>query len=500
MTTFPERGQQSPNYWDTQLKAYVDEGVGAQAAVASAISDPESEIGTALSATIASAVAAEPTVVAAAAAAVADELPPVRAAATLHLNLRHAAQRGKGGVVGTNGRAAVCFRIDHGVQQWLDTFWPQFRDRGIPASIGVVTNAIGDAGYPYEGTAYTWEQLRKASHEGFEIWSHSAGHAVPPSATRAAYHAEAIAPKAVIEANGIRCIGYQQPGAGGSPNAIPDWSANWVPGKSWDSELGQLLMATYGLIEINGADGGALRALPSPANDLGWYTLDSNTLAGMKARVDQAIAMGCAVKFMVHPAFIAGDAYPFKSADLTALLDYVKEKVDAGLLLALTASGLQHADKAAQRFDLLYDNDFATAATSGAPWTASTAAVGHVTFGADGRTYAQLGTGSGTGYLYQANQQVVNFAAAGQTYMAEVEARAVGGVTQLRIEALDETNPTELTRTATFDLAAGGAWATYRMPITIPTVSTRVVQRVRRMTGLGAAGALQVRGARLRPV
>lgn len=425
------------------------------------------------------------------------DVDPVRAAATLHLNNKLAAQRGKGGVVGTGGKAAVAFRIDHGVQQWLDVIWPMFKARGIPASIGLVTDAIGNPGFSYEGTAYTWAQLRAEARKGFEVWSHTATHGVPSAATREAYYAAAIAPKAVIEANGLKCMGYQQPGAGGSPNTIPDWSGNWIPGSSWNSELGQQLMAAYGLIEINGEAGGALRQLPAQDNDLGWYTLDSNTLAGMKVRIDQAIQYGWAVKFMLHPAFIVGNGYPFKEADVAALLDYVKEKVDAGQLVALTASGLQFADMGTRRLDLMWDNDFATAAVAGAPWTLSSAAAGFTTFGTDGgRTYAQIAAGGGTGYLYQANQQVASLGAAGQTFMAEVEARAVGANQQVGITLLDETNPTELNFSTYFDQTAGAAWKIYRQPVTIPKETARVVLRVRRGTG---SGDLQVRGVRLRP-
>lgn len=425
------------------------------------------------------------------------DVDPVRAAATLHLNNKLAAQRGKGGVVGTGGKAAVSFRIDHGVQQWLDVIWPMFKARGIPASLGVVTSAIGNPAFSYEGTSYTWAQLRAEARKGFEVWCHTATHGVPATATRQAYYDAAIAPKAVIESNGLKCIGYQQPGAGGSPNTIPDWSGNWVPGTSWNSELGQQLMAAYGLIEINGEGGGALRQLPAQDNDLGWYTLDSNTLAGMKVRIDQAIQYGWAVKFMLHPAFIVGNGYPFKESDVAALLDYVKEKVDGGQLVALTASGFQFADRSANRLDLMWDNDFATAAGAGAPWTTSTAAVGFTTFGTDGgRTYAQISSGGGTGYLSQANQQVVSLGANGQTFMAEIEARAVGANQQVGLTLLDETNPSELNFTTYFDQTAGGPWKIYRQPVTIPKETTRVVVRARRGTG---SGDMQVRGVRLRP-
>src|SRR5689334_1579597 len=45
MTAYPSRGQKAPDYWDTQLKAYIDEGDGDKATTA-ALATTNAEVAT----------------------------------------------------------------------------------------------------------------------------------------------------------------------------------------------------------------------------------------------------------------------------------------------------------------------------------------------------------------------------------------------------------------------------------------------------------------------
>lgn len=416
-------------------------------------------------------------------------------AATLHTIRKSDIRRGKGGTLGTNGRAVVNFRIDHGIDPFLADFWPLFKARAIPASVGVVTDAIGNAADAYEPTATTWAQLRAASRSGFEVWSHSCSHRDP--ATTGGMPHEVNDSRLAVEANGFKCIGWQQPGVSG--NTTPNYAGNWQGLASWSSDYGKALLANYGLIEINGTTG-ALRSLPTFDNyDLGRYTLDNMTIAAAKQRVDQAIAAGMGLQFMVHPRFVNDASVSWTLANMTEILDYVKTKVDAGLLLALTSSGLSFADPGStRRFDLLVDNDITSLpATAGPTWYASSAANGFVTQGTDGgRGYAQLAADAALGYVYQSNQQLANLVANGHTFMAEVEARAVTADIEIQMTVIDDANSAELNLVKYWALTAGGPWTTYRLPVTIPAISDRATVRIGRRTG---SGTLQFRGVRLRP-
>lgn len=82
-------------------------------------------------------------------------------------------------------RDAVALTFDDGFRSFLDHGWPLLRDRGLPATLFVVTGHVGgrnDWGTPAERRSVPdlpllgWEELDRLAEEGVEIASHTRTH------------------------------------------------------------------------------------------------------------------------------------------------------------------------------------------------------------------------------------------------------------------------------------------------------------------------------------
>ena len=403
---------------------------------------------------------------------------------------RHArVRRGKGGVVGTNGKPVVSFRIDHGIDQFLATFWPLFKARGIPCSVGVVTGAVGNPNDSYEPTSTTYAQLLAAQLNGFEVWAHSKTHLDLPT-TGNTFTDEVVTPRSTLEANNFRVIGWQQPGI---PGATTNYSNNW--NGDWSSEYGQRVLATYGLVEMGGTtNGGAARFLPTMGDyDLGHYTLDSMNYSTAQGILANALNLGLSTQWMMHPRFISQGSVTATVTDITNFLDYVKSQWDAGNIEVLTASGLAFADPGAtRRLDLVRDGSFANTTTipsgSGNPWGYS-GGTGPVTVNTDGGhtgpNYLHIPASASYTYVYQGNTQLQNLDAQGHTFLAEAWARCLVSNTDARITVQDGNDNSKLNYVVATTLTAGSGWTHLRVPFSIPMSTTNLQIHLSRGNGTG---------------
>lgn len=160
-------------------------------------------------------------------------------------------RRSKGGVIGTNGKGAMCWRIDHQIDAYRSTIWPILRDRGMPAGLGVVTDAVNDPADPLDPTAATWAQVTTTHWEGNEIWAHSATHADPAPYGGLPIYDEIVGARTTLEAQNLHPVGWQMPGVSGVQT--PNYSNNFNTAAQFGTDVGQLLLGTYGLIEIDAA-------------------------------------------------------------------------------------------------------------------------------------------------------------------------------------------------------------------------------------------------------
>ena len=255
-------------------------------------------------------------------------------------------RRGKGGVIGTGGKAVISFRFDHGLDDFKLKVWPLFEARGIPGSFQVVSDSIGNLSSVYQPTAATWTDLKEIHRRGVDIWSHSRTHG-DPSATSTTWEREIIEPRDEIVKNGMRCMGWSTPGSPATYGGSLD-----TPDKI-DSVAGRMIRANYGLYEMYML-GSTYRVLPTngcrglrPSAQI-----DSLSSAEIIAIVDEAVAYGYGINFMMHPVVIDQPGR-ITTAALTEVLDYVNGLRASNKLMLLTTSGLAFADpNTARRFDL----------------------------------------------------------------------------------------------------------------------------------------------------
>jgi len=398
-------------------------------------------------------------------------------------------RRAKGGVIGTNGKGVVAFRVDHLLDQHRSTTWPILRDRGISCGLGVVTGAIGNT-LDIEPTTTTWDQLRMMHWEGCEIWAHSATHKdpAPYGATGglSAYN-EIVQPRIDLDAQNLHVMGFQMPGVTGVLD--PNYSANFTTIEQMSSANGQMLLANYGLLEIDRGAEGARRRLPTNGCFmLSHATLDTMTLAQAKANIDFAVDYVGGVELMFHPKYIGLPGY-MTIADFTAVVDYAVTKRDAGVLEVLTPSGLAFADPSStNRMNLLLQSDFegiVPAGTLYGKWTANnaTGVTIETTGGHSGTNFLKFSAASGANYLYQPYTYTSEAGIKGAAFQVEAWVKQPDGVGSgtVRFYLMDNSGSTPLfIIDKRITLTPGQAWTKVRVPFCIPKTCTNLMLRVSR--------------------
>lgn len=410
--------------------------------------------------------------------------------AASHAVLRNNVKRAKGGVIGTGGKIAVALRVDHGVDQFLSTFWPLLKARGMPASMGINPTSMVKTVNNSDPTTTTWAQLFAAHREGFEIWSHCSAH-LDPAATGNSLEYEIVESKKAIEAQGFVVNGISSPGI--SPCLTPDYSGNFNPATSWTSYVGRLYLANYALIEASNLSWGAMRYLPTDGcYDLGHFTLDGLTQAAATAQLDQAIAAGASIEFMFHPKFIFDGTVTMTTAAFTGFLDYLQTKRDAGLVEILTSSGLAFADDgSSRRVNLIRDGGLegqTSLSGSSTPWVAGagTGAVINSDGGHTGSKYIHIPVSAASQTVAQSNATIRNFNVHGQTMIAEAWARCTGANNEARMTVTDPSDSSKILVGKTVALTVAGGWTKIRSTFTLPTNMSGAVQLiVYRGTGSG---------------
>jgi hypothetical protein len=387
-------------------------------------------------------------------------------AAAKQLAVEDVIKHGKGGTVGTAGRGVVSFRIDHQLDPFLANIWPLMKARNIPASVGLVTSAVGNPSHSYEPTTTTWANLRAESVHGLEFWAHSRNHRDPVDVGNT-FHQEIVGARDDIEANGLRCQGWQQPGAPAT------YGAGFTSPSAMDTPAGRIIRNTFGLYEAEFSNT-SRRSIPTDGcRGLDHVTIDASSLAFCQATVDFAAAWKTGVQFMLHPALI-GQAGYMTLADFTALLDYVVARRDAGLLEPMTASGLAFADPgSSHRRDLVPFGTFQGLTTATRPanlWFENTA--GSWTIQHDGGVV-------GNDYLrVPADKtrvttpfQVTSLRASGHTYVFEAWTRSLAvGTTQWRVILQDLNDNSRLYHDLWAETST--SWTKIRKTFTVPAATT----------------------------
>ena len=431
-----------------------------------------------------------------------------RSTHAIHQYLKDTIRRAKGGRVATMGASPINFRCDHGMDAFFASFFPLFESRGIPVTMGLVTEAVGDPTHRYEPCNLTWTQIRDYHHRGVSMWSHSRSHTDPVQTAALegrdvdeVLEREIVLSKLEMLQNNVTPIGWQQPGI--TPCLCEQYSSNFFPPDSWDSLPGQLILENYGINEINALEkkhdgttigvGGKYRWLPTDgANDLAHFTLDSMTYAQAVAAINNAVAWRVGVQFMWHPKFVMAGTVPWTLQNMTDLLDYVVTLRDQGKLLPVTAEGLAFADHDAQHRRNLFAEQFFESGVVpggvGSTWLRSGNTATPLTIAQDGTSgrYIVTQPSAAAGYIYQGVGTSVDHHIHGHAFSVEVECRntAQTQLSQMQITVyIDNVLIQGVNRLQT--IPADGQWKTIRQVFCVPVGANIVQVRISRPVGDG---------------
>lgn len=379
----------------------------------------------------------------------------------------------KGGVVGTNGRVPVAFRLDDWQDNIISTgFIDKMKTRGLFGSIVLVT----ELGANNWNRVVTWETLRTWNQQnGMEVWSHGTNHVTPwdpdPETYRDNLVREIITSKETIEAQGIRCMGWAMPGVA-EHDGTPGYETYLSREGHWNTTAGKLLTATYALVETDMT--GEYRVLPSNQRyGLGHITItDGIGLQTAKNYLDEAIRLGYGVEFMLHVGNI-GSGSNMNMAAIESFLDYVVAQREAGLIEVVQPSTLPYCDPdRSRRRNLLRNNDFTK------PVSPSFVGMGNWT-GVDGvnRQVVDVANGPGgsaakvlrvsaSGFAGQHANNAIGTGIAGQVFLLDFWARSTGANSSVRFYA-------QAANVADFNfqnanLAVTSEWQRFRFPFAPP--------------------------------
>jgi len=383
-----------------------------------------------------------------------------------------------GGVIGTDGKPAICLRVD----DWHDHlkgggadglgYAKKFQDRGLP---------WGHASLAKQGaqpwfTVATFEDERAWVKAGAEVWSHGTDHkdprlfdgqfAEPVPGTPNGMYEQIVGSKALIEAENIKCKGWMNPGPTNAfPPEAPYWPDANLKWSDYDSLAGRLILGTYGF--SSGFQTGApSRILPNRIyHGHNHYTvltagLEWATVEGVINNFADGNYAGMGMELLIHTAYVENQS-PFTEAQYDAMLDLVKSLWDAGVIEVVTPAGLMAADPTTSfRLDLIRNGDVSNLNPADPkPWT-MTAGTTVTTSGSD--TYFHVASGAGANIpIRNLDDQDLN----GETWLFDGWARSGGsGATVASVKIPDPEDTGRLNVSKTFTIPTGPTWTRVRFP------------------------------------
>ncbi|MFC7465345.1 hypothetical protein [Brachybacterium sp. GCM10030252] len=244
-----------------------------------------------------------------------------------------------GGPISTGGRAAVALRCDHGCTGFAAKVLPAVRARGIKVA-----------------QAYNPRNWHRAENEGVtaddlngwvaagdvEIINHSANHL--PADTQAALFDQIVNGLAEIEAEVPAAAGtvwgFAPPGV--SSGNYGGFNDGRTP-KRWGTYAGRLILQHHA-IGFGYLAGTSQRVIDgTPRDGQGHVTMNRQSVAGLKASIDQAITNRTGLQLMLHPSQLDATGN-LSTAQFLEVLDYIAAMRDAGLLVTLSPYEMLLAD------------------------------------------------------------------------------------------------------------------------------------------------------------
>lgn len=390
----------------------------------------------------------------------------------------------KGGVIGVGDKGVIAFRYDDYHTAFNTTTYPLHTARGLPAGFASISRLDQQ---PWS-SATAPATIKGWNQNGVEIHSHGVDHKDPSPQGDAGIVDQVVNSRAEIEAWGVKCQGWMQPGATAVGAATP-YGTTFTAPADLDTFAGRLIRQTYGMSEAYLV--GEVRTLPFAAyHGLNHITVsDGMTLTVAKSWVDRAVERKLGIEFMCHSGNL-GTGSNMTVADYTAFLDYVVTKWEAGLIEVLTPSGLAFADKSSSRLDLLINGSFENSTTNVIEtygWgLAATVGTVMADGGRTGPKYLRQDVGIGNGvFCNQRPDSLGSLGLGGETFLFEGWARSSAG-TSSRVLLRDYTDISRLSLTLTRNIPAGNTWTRVRHAFSLAPRTTTL------SVGLGRTNGQQI--------
>lgn len=387
--------------------------------------------------------------------------------------LRQETERSKGGAIGVGMNAgAVALRFDDWQNSFKSTFFPLLKERGIPASMAL----ISEFSSAVWGNTTTWSDILEFNSNGIEIFCHGKDH--KDYIGYSGLYENIVTAKEIIESKGIKVQGFAIPGV--TPIYTTEQRGNSRPYNGltsmsdYNSPEGNLIIQTYGISESYAS--GVFREMPNRMfHGSGHVTLNLVSLAAAKANVDYAISTRTCLRFMTHAGEI-GEANNMTLSNWTEFIDYCVTKRDAGLLEILTPSGLVFADRSNNRIDLLQGGNFLGVDHSHPGlWN-------NLGSGSTNRTYQTGGPSDGpyleitTSGPNQRPQYLSKRGFSGETFLFTGWCKSLGeSTTNARLIIQEYPNPNNLNIDKTISGVSNGLWKRVDVAFTIPTSADTIM-------------------------
>lgn len=240
----------------------------------------------------------------------------------------------RGGIIGTDGKAAVALRFDHHLPAFKSKVLPLLKTHRLPWGQMLNPARIAD------GTeTMTYAQIANECYiSGGEVWNHSYSHADIPNT--------AAADREVIRGFDDLTAGlpglYIDGWAGAGQSSQMGLEGSDTPAKFYDSYPGRLVLSRHAF--IRGYYPGIYQTMTGPnlvgAAHTTIDTLDSAYVSGI---VRGAVAAGAGVTLMLHPNYLDTAGY-MTTAQLSVILADLAARRDAGELLVLTPTAILLTD------------------------------------------------------------------------------------------------------------------------------------------------------------
>ncbi|HYO61027.1 MAG TPA: hypothetical protein VEU29_03925, partial [Actinomycetota bacterium] len=228
--------------------------------------------------------------------------------------------------------------------------------RGLAGAVSLVSRNLGG------GENLTVAQAHELQANGWEILCHSRTHEDNLSTASKAFRvfsSETAGAKEDLETLGFNVQSFQQPGS---------WTGRYYIDRAekLDSRAGRLLKETFAAVFafVPYDLWNHLRPLPVLERYGGALAGgDTMTLDTLRGVVDNAVKYGALAHFRFHSNNIGGSSM-ISEAGFTSFLDYVRDKVDAGLLTNLTPTAAMFATRGDASTNLLGDGSFEQSTTT----------------------------------------------------------------------------------------------------------------------------------------